>query len=59
MSAFPSNLIAIISSASTVSYADGLCVLDSGFMGSLFRMERKPDVGLRVHTKAGDVASGC
>ena len=59
MAAFSSNLNAIISSASIVYYADSLCVLDAGFMGSLFRMEKNPDVGLWVYTKAGDFASGC
>ena len=57
-----SKLIAIIGSASTVnyaasSYAASLCVLASMFMGSSFRMEKKLEVGLRVYTKAGDIAS--
>ena len=55
MANFPSELIAVIGSASTVNYAASLCVLASMFMGSLSRIERKPEVGLRVYTKAGDV----
>ena len=58
MAAFPSKLIAVISSASTVDYAASLCVLVSMFMGSSFRVDRGPEVGLRAYTKAGDVASG-
>ena len=58
MAAFPSKLIAVISSAAIVNYAASLCGLASMFMGSSFRMERKPEVGLRVYTQAGDVASG-
>ena len=58
MAAFSSTLIAVISSASTVNFATSLCFLASICMGSLFRKERKPEVGLRVYTKAGDVASG-
>ena len=58
MAAFSSKLIAVISSASTVNYAASLCVVASTFMGSSFRLERKPEVGLRMYTKAGDVASG-
>ena len=52
------KLIAVIGSSSTVNYAAGLWVLDSMITGSSFRMERKLEVGLRVYTKAGDVASG-
>ena len=55
---FISKLVAVIGSASTVNYAVGLCVLVSMLMGSSFRMERNLKVGLRVYTKAGDVASG-
>ena len=55
MKSFPSKLIAVISSASVVSYEPSLCVLVSMFMGSRFR--KKPEVGLRVFMKAGDVAS--
>ena len=58
MAAFPSKVIAVISSVSTVHYAARLCVLASMFMNSSFRMERKPEVGLRVYAKAGDVTSG-
>ena len=52
------KLIAAIGSASTVDYGTSLCVLASMFMESAFRMYRKPEVGLRVYTKAGDIASG-
>ena len=58
MAAFPSKPIALISSASTVNYAASFCVMISMFMGSFFRMVRKPDVTLQVYTKAGDAASG-
>ena len=58
VTSFPSQPIAVIGSASAVDYAASLCVLASFFMGSSFRIERKPEVDLRVYTKAGDVACG-
>ena len=58
MAAFPAKRIAVISSASTANFAYSLCVVASMFIGSAFRMEIKPEVGLRVYMKAGDVANG-
>ena len=58
MAAFPSKMIAVISSASTVNYSASLCVLASMCMDVSLRIERKHEVGLRVYTKTGDVARG-
>ena len=58
-SSFPSKLIAVISSASTVvDHAVSVCFLVPMFMGPPFRKKKKLEVGLRVYTKAVDVASG-
>ena len=58
MSSFPSKLIAVISSPSTVDHAVSVCFLVPMLMGPPFRKKRKPEVGLQVYTKAVEVAIG-
>ena len=53
-----SNLIAVISSASSVDHAVSACFLVLMLMGSPFRRKKKPEVGLRVYTKPAQVSSG-
>ena len=57
VAAFLSKRIAVITSASTVIYAASLCDMVPMFIGVSFRTERKLEIGLRVYTNAGDVAS--
>ena len=58
MSSFPSNQIIVISSASTVDHAVRVCFLLRMLVRPPFRKKRKPEVNLRVYTKAVEVASG-
>ena len=57
MFSYPSKLIAIISSALTVEHAVSVCFFDPMLIGPPFGRKRKPQVGLRVYTKAVEVAS--
>ena len=58
VSSFPSKLIAVISSASTVDHAVSVCFSVPMLMGPPFGKKKKPEVGLRVYTKVVEVASG-
>ena len=57
-SSFPSKLIAVISSASTGDHAVSVCFLVPILMAPPFREKRESEVGLRVYTKAVEVARG-
>ena len=48
VSSFPSELIAVMSSVSTVDHAVIVCFLVPMLMGLPFRKTRKPEVALRV-----------
>ena len=52
VSSFPSKLIDAIRSASTFDHAVSVYFLVPMLMGPPFRKKRKPEVGLRVYTKA-------
>ena len=58
VSSFPSKLIAVTSSSSTVDHAVRVSFLVPMLMGPPFRKERKPEVGLPLCTRAVEVASG-
>ena len=57
VSSFTSIPITVISSASTADHAVSVCFLVPMLMVPPFRKKRKPEVGLRVYTKAVAVAS--
>ena len=59
MASFPSaKLMPVINSACTVDHAVSICDLFPILVGPPSSKRRKPEVGLRVYTKAVDVASG-